>query len=210
MATIKKETNSYFERDEFAVILAQMIAKYNNKSEVSDIEKWAFITGYNPNYIEWKYLNKVDCSIFDTLDLIQIDEKFIEEFKKRNFDKIFKDNISEYIKKILEKIKDIPHFNKIIKIIDIEKIEDKNIYLDLLKKRYDNFIHNEIGLLSDETLKEAVCVSAKIDTINYSYETKEKKFDFIKSRIKKLNERIIPLIFIEIKNQCFNENEKDI
>ena len=210
MTTIKKEANSYFERDEFAFILAQMITKYNNKSEVSDIEKLAFITGYNPYYIEPKYSNKVDCSIFDTLDLNQIDEKFIEDFKRRNFETIFKDNISEYIKKILGKIKDIPHFNKIIKLINIEKLTDKNIYLDLLKKRYDNIIHNEIGLLSDEALKEAVCVSAKIAIINYSYETKEKKFEFIKSRIKKLEDRIIPLIFIEIINQCFNENEKDI
>ena len=97
MTTIKKEANSYFERDEFAFILAQMITKYNNKSEVSDIEKLAFITGYNPYYIEPKYSNKVDCSIFDTLDLNQIDEKFIEDFKRRNFETIFKDNISEYI-----------------------------------------------------------------------------------------------------------------
>lgn len=38
---------------------------------------------------------------------------------------------------------------------------------------------------------------------------KQKKLDFIKKRIKKLDEKIIPLIFIEIINIYINENDKD-
>ena len=207
--TIKKDSTNYFERDEFAFLLDQIIRKYNNNPEVKNIEKLAFITQYNPYYIEPKYSNKVDCSIFDSFDLNKIDNEFIGDFRRMNFEKIFKDNISEYIKKFIEKIKDIQNFDTVIKLINIKNIENKNIYLESLKKRYDNIISNEIGLLSDENLKEAVHVVAKIAIINYIYEAKDKKFDFINKKIKKLDKRVIPLIFIEIINRCFNKEDKD-
>ena len=63
--------------------------------------------------------------------------------------------------------------------------------------------------MSHEKLKEAVHVVAKIAIINYIYEVKDKKFDFINKRIKKLEKRIISLIFIEIINLCFNKEDKD-
>jgi hypothetical protein len=102
--TIKKEANNYSERDEFSFLLDQIIRKYNNNPELKDIEKLRFITQYNPYYRESKYFNKVDCGIFDSLDLAQIDDDFIEDFKRMNFEYIFKDNIAEYIKKFIGKI----------------------------------------------------------------------------------------------------------
>ena len=63
-----------------------------------------------------------------------------------NSETIFKDNISEYNKKIIGKIKDIPNFDSIIKVINKENLEDKNYILDSLKKSYKNIINNEIGL----------------------------------------------------------------
>ena len=62
--------------------------------------------------------------------------------------------------------------------------------------------------MTDEKLKEAIHIVAKIAIINYTYEAKGKKFDFIKLRIKKLA-KIIPLIYIEIINICFNKEDKD-
>ena len=117
--TIKKDSTNYFERDEFAFLLDQIIRQYNNNQEVKNIEKLAFITQYNPYYIEPKYSNKVDCNIFDSFDLNKIDNEFIGDFRRMNFETIFKDNIAEYIKKFIEKIKDIPNFNTVIKLINI-------------------------------------------------------------------------------------------
>ena len=71
----------------------------------------------------------------------------------------------------------------------------------------NNIISNEIGLLTNEKLKEAVHVVAKISIFNYIYEVKGKKFDFINKRIRKLG-RIVPLIFIEIINLCLNKGDK--
>ena len=174
--TIRKEAISYYERDEFAFFLDQLIRKYNNSEpELSNFEKLAFIMSYNPYYRESKYRNKVDCNIFDSLDLNEIDNDFINYFKGFNFESIFKDNIAEYIEKFIEKIKDIQNFDIIMKLINVKELENKTIYLNSLKKKYDIIISKEIGLLDGEKLKEAVHVAAKISITNYIYETKEKK-----------------------------------
>ena len=46
-----------------------------------------------------------------------------------NFEIIFKNNIADYIKKIIEKIKDISNFEPIIQLINVNYIDDKNILL---------------------------------------------------------------------------------
>ena len=94
-----------------------------------------------------KYSNKVDCEIFDSIDLNNIDNEFINDFRGMNFEIIFKDYISDYIKKIIEKIKNIQDFDTIIKLINIKNLKNKNVYLEQLKKQYDNIISNDIELL---------------------------------------------------------------
>lgn len=101
---IKKEAINYFQRDDFAFLLDEIIRKYNNNPEVTNIEKLTIITKFNPYYMESKYLNKVDCGIFDVLVLEHIDNIFIKDFKRMNFEIIFKDNISDYIKNFLRKL----------------------------------------------------------------------------------------------------------
>jgi hypothetical protein len=69
--SIKSDANIYFQRDEFAIILDQIIKKYNNNPEnnMTNMDKLGFITKYNPYYKEPNYSNKVDCEIFDQFDL---------------------------------------------------------------------------------------------------------------------------------------------
>ena len=203
---IKKEAFSYFEKDEFAFLLDQIIRKYiNNNKELDNIEKLAFITEYNPYYKDNKYSNKIDCDIFDLFDLNKIDDDFIGDFREMNFENIFKDKIPEYIKKIIDKIQIIQDFEPIIGLINIQKLENKNIFLELLNKKYDS-ISSKIGSSNE---KEAINVVVKIALINYIYEKNGKKLDFIKKRIKKLDHSIIPLIFIEMINHCFNKENGD-
>ena len=207
--TIKKDANNYFERDEFSFLLDQIIRQFiNNNKELQNIEKLAYITQYNPYYIDPKYSNKVDCEIFDLFEFKNVDNYFIRDFKKMNFEIIFKENISEYIKKIFEKIKNISSLETIIKLINVEILEDKNIFLEQLQKSYDK-IRDNIEFLNNNN--KIVQVLAKLAIINYNYEIKEKKFYFIKKTIKKLdNKEIIPLIFIEIIKICFRKEDRDI
>ena len=207
---IKSDAINYYGRDEFAFLLDQIIRRFinNNNKGLQNIDKLSFITQYNPYYIEPKYCDRVDTEIFDLFDTINIDDDFIEDFRRMKFEIIFKKNIGEYINKIVSKIKDIYNFDKIIKLININNIEDKKIFLDALKKKYDNIIKNEIEFLTDEKLNIAVKVVAKLAIINFIYEIKGKKVDFINKKIKKLDKNIIPLIFIEIMKIYINKDDK--
>ena len=170
----------------------------------------AFITQYNPyyNYNETKYSNKVDTEIFDSFNLSNIDDIFIENFRKMDFELVFKENIHKYISKITSKIQKISNFENIIKLINFNQIKNKNIILDSLVKRYDSILGKGIEKLTGKELEEAVKVLAHISFIDFIYKGKEKQFDFINDRIKELSEKIQPLIFIEIIKICINEEDR--
>ena len=151
--TIKNEAISYFERDEFAFILNQMIKEFILDKKLTNIEKLAFITQYNPYYYEEKYFNtKVDAEIFDIFNLNSVDEDFIFDFRGMYFEKIFEKNLHEYVNKIVSKIESIENFDVVIKLFNIENISEKDIFLEALNKKYDTIIMPEIGALSDKKL----------------------------------------------------------
>ena len=207
-STIKKDTNKYFEIDEFAFLLNQIINRYIKDNEnLKNIEKLRFITKYNPYYNEAKYSNKVDSDILDIFKLENIDNDFVEDFKKQHFESVFKDNLHGYISKITSKIKTISNFEDVIKLINIKKIDDKKIFFDSLKKRYD-IIKKEIETLKGEDLKKARKVIVDLAILNYIYEEKRQKLNFIKNIIKKLPKKIIPLIYIDIL-KIYIDKEKE-
>ena len=216
--TIKNEAINYFERDEFAFILNQMIKEFILDKNLTNIEKLAFITQYNPYYYEEKYFNtKVDAEIFDIFDINSVDEDFIIDFRGMDFEKIFEKNLHEYVNKIVSKIESIENFDIVIKLFNIENISEKDMFLEALNKKYDTIIMPEIGLLSDKKLNEDIYITAKIAIINFIYEKNDegeidlknkKKFNFINIKIKKLNKEIIPLIFIEIIKLCIEKETK--
>ena len=125
---IKKEAKIYFERDEFAIILDQLIRNYNNnpKKSMTNMEKLNMIIKYNPYYSEPSYSKNVDCSIFDSFDL-NTDNEFYK-FRQMEFELIFKDNIFDYIRKFMDKIKTISNIDAVIKLINIKNIVDKNLF----------------------------------------------------------------------------------
>ena len=205
---IKNEVINYYEIDEFAFLLDQMIKKHlSENKELESIEKLAYITKYNPYYTDSKYYNQVSSDIFDLLDLNNIDNDFIEHFKEMNFELIFKENIPEYINKIFSKINNISDFDTIIDLINIERLGDKTSFLDSVKKKYDKIITNDIELLTDKELNKAIKVISKLSIINFIFEEEKKKFNFIEHKLKKLGKNIIPLIYIEIIRQCMKLEE---
>ena len=236
---ILKEAKNYYAIDEFAFLIDQILRKVFIKEELPNIEKLAYITQYNPYYKEAKYYKKAELDILDLFDLndIENDKKFISDFKNMKFEQIFKKNISEYLDKIFSKIKTIPNFVNIIKLINIKDIEDFGKtaeYLQYMNKKYDSIIKDKINKLRPEELSKAIKVVADIAIINYKCELKEeekkkndkekvkekikfkdkekKQFEFIEKRIKKLNKNLIPQILIEIMNICieyYNEKDKD-
>ena len=209
---IKKDAIKYYEKDEFAILLDQIIRKYlNDNKTLTNIEKLGFITDYNPYYSKEniKFSNKRDFYIFDLFDLNNIDNEFVYDFKGMEFESIFKDKLREYIKKIMDKIKTIKNFIPTIELINIDKLDDKNLFLEILNKKYESIIANDIENLKEQDLKEAIDVIVQITLKNYIYKKEQERFDFIEDHIKNLEKPIISEIFLEIINTIYNKNDKE-
>ena len=206
--TIKREAKSYMDIDRFAFLLDENIKKYIDKNnDLGDIEKLDYISKFNPYYNDPKYSNKVNSDIFDSFDLTDISKEFIEDFKKMEFEKKFKNKIDEYITKIISKIKNIFNFIEITKLININTIEQKAIILEPLNKKYDYIIKQDIDELSGTNSGRAIKIIADFAIFNYKYEANEKKYNFIEKKVKELPKNIIPKIFIEIVKIFFEEKK---
>ena len=79
-----------------------------------------------------------------------------------NFESIFKDKISEYIKKIFDKTKNVKNIKPIIELININEIPNNNFCLEFLNKKYDSIFSSEIESLSGKELKEEANVTDKL------------------------------------------------
>ena len=213
---IYNDANNIYEIDEFANLLDQIIKKYiNNHKEIPDIEKLSFLTTYHPYYQRKKgskYINKAETDILDLFDLDKINEEFIGFFRDMNFEDIFDSNIHEYISKITSKIKNISNFENIIKLINFKNIELKNIILNSLNNYYEKIIVKNIITLKGEKLNEAIEVTAIISILNFIYEQQKdinKKLEFIKNIIKRYNEKLKPLIMIDVIKICIDKKFRD-
>ena len=209
---IKNDDINYYEKDEFAILLDQIIRKYlNNEKSLTNIEKSSFITKYNPFYSteNINFSNKRDFDILDSFNLNDIDNDFVQYFKRMGFESIFKDKLPEYIKKIIDKIKTIKNFIPTIELINIDNLDNKNLFLDILNKKYESIIVNNIQNLKSQDLKEAIDTIVQITPKNYIYKKAQKRLDFIENQIKNLDKSIIADIFIEIINVLYNKNDKE-
>ena len=191
-----KEVNEYFEADEFGFVLDKMITNFlKNNNYLTNEEKLDYIN----IYMDSKYPIKLSSNFLDLFDFneINLENEFIQRFRKMNFELILKENINEYIEKLISRIKTISNFD-IIKLINIENIKIKNIFLNSLENKYDNIFKKEIESLTGLKSNEIIKIFAELTFIIISLERKENKFQFINNKIKKLPKKLIALIFIEI------------
>ena len=211
ISSIMNETTIYFNRDEFDFVLNRMINEFiQNNNSLSDIEKLKLIVKYNQNFIEKKYSKMEVNSILDYLNFNHIDNFLIEYYRGINFEIIFKDNINEYISKIISKIKTISDLS-IIKLINFENVDNKEIILKYLNNIFDNIIIKEIDSLNGTKLDEVLKIIANLTIIYFSYANKENRFEFIENRINKLCKNLVSLIYIDIfKLIIQNEEEKNV
>ena len=207
---IKKDINKYFERDEFAFILDKNIKKLldNNKEsnkELSNSEILGFVEAFNPYYKEEKYSYKRDTYIFDYINLDDNSEQFIETFQKLKFEEMFKDNINEFLNKMISKIKNIPNFGTILTLIDIKKTSKVDEFYNQLKDKYESVIKKQIDSLTGKELDDAIEITAKFVDLLFIH---EKDCKFIEQKINKLNKKISSLIYNELMRRCKGDEYK--
>jgi hypothetical protein len=203
---IKYEINGYLERDEFALNLNKNIKGFFEKAKdrLTNAEILGTVEKFNPFFSirnkedKEKHKNKRNTYIFDYIKFNKITPTFILNFKKWNFEIMFEEIISDYINKITGKIKDIQTFGNIIKLIEVNRIkeEKQKDYFRILKEKFKNVIENEIkNINKEEELGKAISIIAEFVSKLFSY---EKNNSFIDERIKKLDDKIKSLIYIEI------------
>ena len=212
---IKNEAESLYDIDRFTFILDKMIKKYietnKKEKELGNSDILNFITKFNPIYKEEKYILKRDVNIFDNIDFNNIEEKekqnFIDNFRKNNFEIIFKSNIGIFLEKIINKIENCFHFDIVIDLIDIKKIEkDFGTFLDKLKEKYNKVIKSQIESLKGDELEKGVKIISNFFDLVY----KEKKSYVEKEFLDKLDKSISPYVFNELLKKCKDDDYDEL
>ena len=93
--------------------------------------------------------------------MTKFDKQFIETSKKLEFEIVFKENINDFLNKMIAKIDNIYKFSIIIELIDINKIAKAKEYLSQLKHKFDYIVKKKIHLLTSEKLNETIKTIAK-------------------------------------------------
>ena len=201
-AIYKNEINQFYEKDEFSFYLDINIKKYIELKQLNNLSIIGIITKYNPYYNineeqdNKRYSDKRDINILDFINFDKVNELFIEDFKKFNFELIFQNNIKSFLAKIISKIKNINDFNLVLRLIDLGKIpNNKNEFFELMKDKYEAYIKKELETLTGNKLTEGVKILVKFIFILYKH---ERSFKFIEEHIKKLDKKIVNLIYNEL------------
>ena len=148
---------------------------------------------------------KLNIDFLDFFDL-ENENEFIEYFRKINFELKFKDNMNDYIKKIISRIERISDF-KILELINFKNVHDKDNLLDIIKKKYDCVMNKENDLFTKNKMNKTIKNISNLIILIFQFEKVENKFDFIHVHIKNLSKDIISLIYIQIIQTLIEKNE---
>ena len=204
LESILKDIEIYYKRDEFTFELNRNIKDFLSKNNLTNSQKLGLIEQYNPYFNikeeddEEKYSRNRDVTILDCIDFDKKDERFIDSFHKLDFERIFRKNISEFLNRIVSKIKSISNFGIVLDLIRIDSIEDntKKEYFRLLKNKYEEYVKTEIESIKDEKeLNYAIKILAKFVSVVYLFEG---NITFLEERISQLDENIKSLVYGEL------------
>jgi len=119
---------------------------------------------------------------------------------------MFEENITEFINKIISKIKDISTFYTIIELIDVKLIEKKKeYYFNLLKEKYELIIKNQIqSLKEDDKLNQTVKILSEFISKIF---LEEGDNSFLDEKIVKLDDKIKSLIY-NVLMKTYNDDKK--
>ena len=225
-----KEVTEFHKNDKFSSVLENLINDYIKiKKNLKPIEKLELITSFNPYFQKGKYPKRVNHKIFELFDLDNIDDDFMKEYKKLEFEFIFIEKLNDYIKTITSKIKKFEHIGVVMKLINVKylMINDKDkykyvlIYLYELKKIYNKLKRDVKDLLNTleennnelktkQKLKLDKDVKIIVDLIffNFIYEKKNLKNEFFDNINKDLPKSLIRLIYQGIISKYIGYKEE--
>ena len=183
--------------------LEKIIINYiKNNPNITNVDIIDLICNYDIYYQDENFISKRDVEIFELLNFSKIDDEFIQKFKEMKFEEIFKNKLDNFIMALIKKIKTIKDFDNILKLINIEKIEDKDIksgYIKSLKDTYKNIINNT------NLVEENKILIKSISKLIYFICFHENSLTFIEETLKntyKFDKKTKHNIYIELINLC--------
>lgn len=213
--TIKKEAKEFKERDEISNILDSIIINYiNNKSDIENDEIINLLIEYDPYYNlennKESYINKRNPIILEKLNLEKMDNDFIEFYKSKKFEKIFEQQIDDYMLIFNSKIENFSHFRILLNLFDINNIDSKKgDFIGLLEQKYNSLV-NKIPNLTNESIKEKESKEL-IDNLSIllHFFYKESGLESFKKKINILNQHIL-IVQLYIKLYQIPSNDENI
>jgi len=191
-----EETNG---NDEIALTLNKIIEKYiEENKDITNDEIINQIAKFNIYYIDDIYINRRELYFLDKINFDENDNEWMDNYKKANFEKIFKNDIEKYIIKIISKIKKIEDLGKVIAIInedEIKNLDKMEFLIRELKKKIFIIMRNSYSN------NKANIKNGKLSALNslfrfiYKYIQKVEKIEDI---LEKLDYESRHLIFIEL------------
>ena len=122
------------ENDIIAIALNIIIRKNIEESkEISNDEIINQISKFDIYYIEDIYINRRDLDFLDKINFDDEENDWICNFKNSNFEDIFKNDIDNFIQKLISKIKKLEDLKKIIDMINENKIKEMNKMDNLIR-----------------------------------------------------------------------------
>ena len=204
---ILDDAEQFYQKDEYGSAIHKMVTQFIKENENLEVEEILnCVMEYDTYYTEEKYIDKRNLNIFDKINFNEIRDDFFDKFRNYKFEEVFKKNIYGYLSNLTSKILTISHFDILIKLINVENIKNVEIFLNLLDNKYKNIVKDSlISSLSEEGKTAAISTIARIADLFY---IKQKDVKFLSEQIEKLDEKLIPLVYIELIKKC-NDDEHE-
>ena len=216
--TIIEKAKEFHEKDELSYKLDESIRKYiEEKDDIQNDDIVNLIMQYNPFYFEKGNINKRKPEILEKIDLEKIDiedtdENFIKLYRDQKFEKVFEQQIDDYILIFIPKITKFSHFIIVLKLLNIEDIgEKKHIFIELLEQKYE-YLVKDIPKLSNESLKEKEVKTLinNLSSLLYFF-YKESGLESLKKKIKILCQNtLIVEIYINLYKLSTKDEDIDV
>ena len=207
---IRKDINASYKKGTFTHQIDRIIKEYIKTNEkITNKEIIDLIKDYDKYYSDQNYINKREPEILQKIDFDETNEKFIESFKEMKFEKIFENNLDNFLLIFTNKIKKISDFNTIFKLININELGSQKVtYLKQLKNKYNIVIKTKPNDLSEE---DENLIKSMVNLITFIC-INEGKIDFLKEIDKSsiINQKIKHKIYIELIKFCKGNTNKQI
>ena len=204
---IYKNISAFNNKDKFDLLLDKNIKEYLKKTEyITNSEIINLIMKKDPIYEDKNHINKRDCNILNKLDLENIEDEFITEYRSFNFEIVFQKDINRYLTVLFDKVKHWDNLDSIFRLINeenLKKLKQESNLMKLLDNTYDKLVKDKnlnFVKLPENELNKAIEIISEIADFMYLHNN-----DFYSKKIIKIEEKIRNKIYIHLIKFCKDE-----